>query len=134
MDDELEHDNQHTPPGSFSTTEVIEAAGISYRMLDGWRRRGYVAPSLRRRYTGSGNMIRWSQADVDHVLAIAERVRWGLTLEAAARTSDPGQVPPAYDPRHDHATPSDIPPARLAEGREVEPEGPRLDCDCWLDS
>ena len=56
----------------LSSSDVCRQAGVTYRQLDGWTRRGLVAPSIREA-AGSGTARRWAPADVDRVAALAVR-------------------------------------------------------------
>lgn len=51
-----------TTTAAYSTREVCDAAGVSYRQLDYWCRLGLVRPSLADA-TGSGSRRRWSTHD-----------------------------------------------------------------------
>jgi len=69
----------------LSSDEVAEYAGITYRQLDHWLRRGYIpAPGTTSGETGSGNRRRWTQAEADRVALMASLVGEGLTVPAAA--------------------------------------------------
>ena len=70
-----------TDPVGLSSREVCERAGVTYRQLDNWARRGYVTPSLLEA-SGCGTARRWAPGDVARVLELAARsadLRRGLT-------------------------------------------------------
>ena len=67
---------------SFSTPEVVERTGLSYRQLDHWVRTRRITPSVVADQ-GSGSRRRWSESDVEFVLAVGARLAFGLTLDAA---------------------------------------------------
>ncbi len=52
-----------TRPTEYSTQELIERAGISYRQADYWCRSGIISPSIRN-CDGSGTQRVWSAVDV----------------------------------------------------------------------
>jgi len=49
-------------------------AGVSYRQLDYWLREGYVHPEMDVN-PGSGRPRRWAPADVDRLIAVAQKLR-----------------------------------------------------------
>lgn len=71
----------------FTTSEVADAAGLMVRDVYLWVRRGWVVPTILG--SGSGNRHRWSAYDMARVVAIAARLEWGMTPEAATREYDP---------------------------------------------
>jgi hypothetical protein len=72
----------------FSTREACDAAGLTYRMVDYWVRRGAVWPSVPAR--GKGTQRQWSTLDVERLARIAGVVRRaeqaGLIVEVGAVT------------------------------------------------
>jgi hypothetical protein len=64
-----------TTPTLLSTEEVSARTGISFRMLDHWRRHGAIHPS--QPSTGSGSYAGYSQKDAAIIEAIG-RVRRDL--------------------------------------------------------
>lgn len=52
-----------TTPTRYSTRQVCDAAGVTYRQLDYWVRRGLIAPSIRNA-SGSGSRRDWSSHDL----------------------------------------------------------------------
>lgn len=56
---------------SMSTTEVVRLAGISYRKLDHWTRRGYVHPAGDP-FPGSGNYRRYDDDEARIICALAK--------------------------------------------------------------
>lgn len=77
--------------------EVCERAGISHRQLIYWIRRGYVSPTVGG--VGPGTPLGFDWVAVSQVVRVADRVRWGMTPEAAARTIDP----PLPEPPHERS-------------------------------
>lgn len=63
-------------PG-YSTREVCDLAGVTYRQLDYWVRTGMIRPSIRNAL-GSGHFRRWDDEDVVLVQAVAEQLRRGI--------------------------------------------------------
>lgn len=66
--------------GRVSTADVADKAGISYRQLDHWIRRGYVDVAGE----GSGSRREWTPEKVRRAVRIAVLVRAGYRLDAAA--------------------------------------------------
>ena len=58
----------------ISSTEMIERAGITTRMLDEWVRRGHVTPAIQAH--GSGTQRRWFSWQIGEVME--ERYRTQL--------------------------------------------------------
>jgi hypothetical protein len=70
-----------------ASEQVAQAAGISYRQLDYWTRRGYLRPGMERSKFGSGQGGRsrvWPPAEVAVACRMARLVAAGLIPEAAA--------------------------------------------------
>jgi DNA-binding transcriptional MerR regulator len=70
-----------------TTEQVAHAAGITYRQLDHWTRRGYLRPVVVRNGFGSGQGGRsrdWPAAEVAVACRMARLIAAGLTPEAAA--------------------------------------------------
>ncbi|MBM7788875.1 hypothetical protein [Tenggerimyces flavus] len=89
-----------------SSVDVVEAAGITYRQLDYWCRKGWLAPTIRR---GGGSGI-----DRDfHADELAFAVRMGLLVRAG--------FPPDVAFLIAQATPGVVP---LGEGARVVIDGP----------
>lgn len=82
--------------GCLSSREVCDLAGISHRTLLYWRGRGYVAPTFGG--NGTGDPAWWGPYAADRVVAIAARVAWGMTPDAAARDTDPPLPDPPSEP------------------------------------
>lgn len=68
---------------SLSSADVVETAGVTYRQLDYWARRGYVRPLPRD--PGQGYPRHWDEAEVDVVRIMAALVRDGYRVPVAAR-------------------------------------------------
>jgi DNA-binding transcriptional MerR regulator len=68
-------------PG-YSSTQVCEIAGVTYRQLDYWTRTGIVAPSVQAA-RGSGTCRRYSDDDVAKLRSIVETLLAGFELEKA---------------------------------------------------
>lgn len=67
--------------------DVAQAAGISYRQLDHWCRRGYLHPD----HPGSYGVARhWTVDEVAVLVDMAQLVRLGFTARAAARLARDG--------------------------------------------
>lgn len=80
---------------TYSTQEVSEATGASYRQLDYWDRKGLVGPGS----PGSGNQRRWSEDDLALCRVLAALTRLGcsghcLATLAGAFRGRLGGLPP----------------------------------------
>ncbi len=89
---------------TYSSAEVCEMLGITYRQLDFWTRRGWVSASfvsdkggLRQRpaaspLPGSGVSRRWSEADVARVKEVRDAVAKAVAIlvEAGVRVTHYG--------------------------------------------
>lgn len=73
---------------ALSSTEVCRQAGVTYRQLDYWVRKGYVTPSLAVA-TGSGTHRRFSLDDLHDVLEHKKARDW-LRRTAGAVGRPPG--------------------------------------------
>lgn len=75
-------------PRMPTSEQVAHAAGITYRQLDHWTRRGHLRPVTKRSgkfSSGPGGLTReWPPAEVAVACRMARLVAAGLTLEAAA--------------------------------------------------
>jgi DNA-binding transcriptional MerR regulator len=73
---------------ALSTREACDAAGMTYRMVDYWVRRGAVWPSIPAR--GTGSQRGWSADDVNRLARVARVIRdaerAGLTVGVKAVT------------------------------------------------
>lgn len=67
--------------------EIAKRVGITDRQLHTWILRGYF--KLENPARGSGFRDVWTDSDIERLQAMADRVKWGMTLEAASRTEDP---------------------------------------------
>lgn len=71
---------------TYSTTEVCQAANLSYRVLDWWVRTGSVTPSIAEA-RGSGRSRVWSQRDLDVLMAMGrvwrDLNRLGLQMQTS---------------------------------------------------
>lgn len=83
-------------PDHLTSRQVCDAVGISYRQIDYWCRSGLLAPSGGElpRENSTGFTRWWTADDVARLRSVKARLDFGLTVEAAFRTSDPGPVPP----------------------------------------
>lgn len=59
---------------ALTSAEVCDAAGITYRQLDYWIRRGYVSPSVQDA-EGPGSLRLFSAADLEDVRKVAATLR-----------------------------------------------------------
>lgn len=74
---------------TYSAGEIIRDAGITYRQLDYWTRRGYVRelnPAA-----GSGINRRYSAQEVWRIRLMAQLVNAGLSLDAAINLTFTGE-------------------------------------------
>ncbi len=79
--------------GVFTLRELAEAAGVEYRTLHTWLRRGLVRASWRST-TGSGRANLFAMADLLEARILAVLRRAGLDLAALKRTADALQAAP----------------------------------------
>lgn len=68
----------------MNANEVIELAGITYRQLDHWTRRGWIAPE-HPECGGSGHHRCYSELEVAVIAHIGALVRAGVQPDVAAR-------------------------------------------------
>lgn len=69
---------------TYSTTQVAEIAGVTFRMIDYWVRNGHI--TIRAQARGSGSRRRWTQAELDALVLTVEHVANAQeTLDAFAR-------------------------------------------------
>lgn len=67
----------------YESTQVCEIAGITYRQLDYWMRRGLVTPA--KQYgPGSGHRRGYTADEVRHIAVMGRLVRDGFDPEVAA--------------------------------------------------
>lgn len=91
-------------PGLYSTRDVCEMAGVTFRRLDYWQRQGFVNATVEAR--GSGSKRGWSEADIAIVRMVADledmgytgdRLKVALTeLQAKGRLHFSGRVIAGY--------------------------------------
>lgn len=79
------------PPRSYSSPEVCKATRATYRQLDYWERTGLVTPSIREA-SGSGSQRRYSEEDLERVLAIVKLLGAGFSLQAVRRFLGDGEA------------------------------------------
>lgn len=72
---------------SFSSVEAARLAGVSYRQLDHWARKGLVEPSVAAA-AGSGTQRRYSFADLVAVTTVRRLRDAGISLGRAAEHLD----------------------------------------------
>lgn len=76
------------------SADIAWEAGITYRMLDHWVRRGYLRPGHVQRKkgkAGSGSPRIWPQAEREAARVMGRLTRAGLKVEAAHRVARSGQ-------------------------------------------
>lgn len=66
---------------TFSSTEVCEKAGISFRQLDHWRSKGFVRPQREPR--GPGDRVSYAQDEMQVAVSMGRLVAAGLELASA---------------------------------------------------
>jgi hypothetical protein len=74
----------------IASEAVAAAAGISYRQLDHWTRRGYLRPAADTG-NGSGRWREWSTAELAAACLMAALTRAGLEPRAAALIARSGR-------------------------------------------
>ncbi len=67
-------------PDVISAPEAAELAGITYRQLDYWGRKGWVVPGHVERVSASRRLRRYGEADVLRLGALAHLARSGLDV------------------------------------------------------
>jgi hypothetical protein len=81
---------------SIRSVELIRMAGISYRQLDYWSRRGFIET----KHPGYGRHRQWDPAEVERTVMLARLVHAGLDPEWAVRW-----VPPLLSGGYAHPAP-----------------------------
>lgn len=73
---------------TYSSAEVCQLAGVTYRQLDYWTRCGLVEPFVQA--TGSGSRRRWSQVELLRVrrVRLASLLSSGTLSDALDRLDD----------------------------------------------
>lgn len=66
--------------GSYSTKDVSELSGVSFRQLDYWDRTDLLKPTINGA-KGSGTLRRYSASDLDDVQMIKALLDAGVSLE-----------------------------------------------------
>jgi DNA-binding transcriptional MerR regulator len=66
----------------------VHQAGITYRQLDYWTRRGYITPENSRYHSGIER--EWSRAELGVALRMGRLITAGLSAEVAARVAREG--------------------------------------------
>lgn len=68
----------------YSTGEVVQRTGISYRQIHYWVQKGYITPSVRESSgPGFNNAMLWSDDDLDTLEKIGKFIQEGFTRQAA---------------------------------------------------
>lgn len=75
---------------TLSSTQVCRAAGITYRNLDYWTRRGLAHPLVAAR--GCGSQRRWSAQEAEVLRSMASWRAVGASLELAREMAEQGLV------------------------------------------
>jgi DNA-binding transcriptional MerR regulator len=80
-----------------NSESVCVRAGITYRNLDYWCRAGYLPTSERHSHLGSGYPRDFTEAEAEHVAALARLVKAGIRLDVASKAlreqTDDGAIP-----------------------------------------
>ncbi len=92
------------PRSWYTTPEACQLAGVSYRQLDYWSRRGLLVPSITEA-DGSGSQRRYSSFDVAQARVLGRLSALGIK---------PGQI-------EDHETLADLVDHLLVELHALEP-------------
>lgn len=71
----------------FSSDEIQELTGLTYRQIDYWCRTGVMIPSLMQA-NGSGTQRRWSDADLRVLLVAKQLIDAGLSLASVRGIGD----------------------------------------------
>ena len=66
----LGHGNRSESGPLLGSTEVCDLAGITYRQLDHWARKGYITANVGGK--GSGTHRQWTRAQADAITELAE--------------------------------------------------------------
>lgn len=86
-------DHPNRPPGAWSTSETVQATGVTERQLRHAVDRGLIRPSVDHT-PGSGSRWWWSAADVDLLRQVRARLDWGMSMRGALRTDTPPPLVP----------------------------------------
>jgi DNA-binding transcriptional MerR regulator len=84
-----------TRPATFTSAEVCQQTGITYKQLDAWSHWGYLHPSFVTRESepkpwhggGSGYDRRFDQAEVEVARMMARLVNLGVSAQQAAKVA-----------------------------------------------
>lgn len=70
-------------PRSYTSEQILDLTGITYRQLDYWCRCGWLGDSLR--WRGSGNFRTFTEAQAALIHVTARLIYAGFTASAAVR-------------------------------------------------
>jgi Fe2+ transport system protein FeoA len=77
--------------GGYSSKDVCKFTGVTYRMLDHWKTRGFVTPSIALG-EGTGNYRYWSFDDLLQIAVMNRLVKLGFNPTAAATVAADGHL------------------------------------------
>lgn len=72
----------------YTSAEVCEAVGVTYRVLQYWHQKGYIPAQYRHETAGSGTPLTFDYGDVLAVAAMHALVSAGLEPRAAAKVTN----------------------------------------------
>lgn len=84
--------------GFWTTPEVAEIAGASYRQVDYWCRTGALSPLNNGRGSGGGRVRLWTEDEIPVVAVLVELSALGATSDVWTAVAAHLSVPPAFWP------------------------------------
>ena len=104
-----------TEPRTFTTLEVCQLAGVSFRQLDHWARMRYLQPGRVNPphlvAETSGNWRVWSALEAAKAVALAGMLRAGITHAKAVELIKAGQCATIVPAELREAIIDDLPPS-----------------------
>lgn len=74
------------PPGSFTTVQLCQMTGLTFRQLDYWARTGVLRPSFASA-GGSGTKRLYTAADIRKALILSRLLDVGVSLQRARKAT-----------------------------------------------
>jgi hypothetical protein len=111
-----------TEAETFTSMEVVDAAGLTYRQIDYAVKRGFLNPGRRHDRTGTGFARIWPRGELDVACRMGLLVGAGVALEVAAVVARSGEAR------------TEAVLAALRPGPSLSEACARGDCEtCWPD-
>jgi hypothetical protein len=78
------------PRAPYTTVQVCQLTGLTYRQLDYWDRTGFIHPSVDPGTGSGGSVRRYSQDDLDRIVLTKKLLSFGISLQQIRTDGDPG--------------------------------------------